>query len=69
MDWRETLIFTAGGHPDLIGDPDYASGRGGGAAGELVEVLRMEPPQLEAVVRGAALIAQQKAGRCVCGRL
>lgn len=60
-EFLKKLVFTAGGHPDLIGDPDHASGRGGGAAGQMVEVLRMEPQQLEQVVRGAALIAQQKA--------
>jgi hypothetical protein len=60
-EFLKKLVFTAGGHPDLIGDPDHASGRGGGAAGQLVEVLRMEPLQVEGVVRGAALIAQQKA--------
>ena len=60
-EFLKKLVFTASGHPDLIGDPDHASGRGGGAAGQLVEVLRMQPAQLEAVVRGAALIAKQKA--------
>lgn len=60
-EFLKKLIFTASGHPDLIGDPDYASGRGGGAAGQLVEVLRLEREELHAIVRGAALIAQQKA--------
>ena len=55
------LVFTADGHPDLIGDPDHASGRGGGAAGQLVEVLQMAQQELEGIVRGAARIAQQKA--------
>jgi hypothetical protein len=59
-EYLKKLVFTADGHPDLIGDTVSDSGRGGGARGQLVEVLQMSQQELRQIIRGAAVMAQQK---------